>query len=70
MINVLAWLVFFGALGVAYFAERYRGQRDSLRVQVSEFEVWIDEIIEALENQNEEEGDGKIDSLVSQVNNA
>jgi len=61
---LLAWLAFSIMTVVAV---KYREDREALKVEISELEAWIDDIITALEDSNEEKGNEEIDSLVAQM---
>ena len=70
MIESMGFVLLCGAVGMlAVLAQHYRGERDILAIAVMDAHGWIDEIIEALENKDEEQGNKDIDSLVAQFSN-
>lgn len=67
IVNVV---LFFGLITLGLMAESYRQSRNALYERAVSAENWVDEIIEALENQDEKKGNEEIDSLIAQRTDA
>lgn len=64
---VYQWIVWtLGLLALAFVAQRERTKSEALTEALLEAHDWVDEIIEALEEKDEAEGNRAVDRLVAQ----